>query len=176
VDVDGGINDVAFDDGACTGLFANCDQGSDFTFGPTNVILASQALIDQVFLNSALGQFDAEPGLIAGCEGISACGAIVPYSIGFGGTTFNAYMAVNSPGSVADQNNPTTIASNTDTTTVATWVFARFSRPITVAPGVPEPSTWAMMMLGFGMIAFRMRRRSQPGALSRQRLLICTES
>ncbi|MEO6716269.1 MAG: PEPxxWA-CTERM sorting domain-containing protein, partial [Novosphingobium sp.] len=26
--------------------------------------------------------------------------------------------------------------------------------------GVPEPSTWAMMLLGFGMIGFAMRKRS----------------
>jgi hypothetical protein len=28
-------------------------------------------------------------------------------------------------------------------------------------PGVPEPSTWAMMLLGFGAIGFAMRRRRQ---------------
>ena len=27
-------------------------------------------------------------------------------------------------------------------------------------PGVPEPATWAMMLLGFGMIGFAMRKRS----------------
>lgn len=29
----------------------------------------------------------------------------------------------------------------------------------TPTPGVPEPSTWAMMLLGFGAIGFAMRRR-----------------
>ncbi|HET6941946.1 MAG TPA: PEPxxWA-CTERM sorting domain-containing protein [Sphingomicrobium sp.] len=28
-----------------------------------------------------------------------------------------------------------------------------------VPPGVPEPSTWAMMLLGFGAIGFSMRHR-----------------
>jgi hypothetical protein len=27
---------------------------------------------------------------------------------------------------------------------------------------VPEPSTWAMMLLGFGAIGFATRRRRQP--------------
>ncbi len=30
--------------------------------------------------------------------------------------------------------------------------------------GVPEPATWAMMLLGFGAIGFAMRRRRQPAA------------
>ncbi|WP_308517208.1 PEPxxWA-CTERM sorting domain-containing protein [Sphingomonas flavescens] len=32
----------------------------------------------------------------------------------------------------------------------------------TVANAVPEPATWAMMLLGFGGIGFAMRRRRQP--------------
>lgn len=31
-----------------------------------------------------------------------------------------------------------------------------------VKGAVPEPATWAMMLLGFGAIGFAMRRRSQP--------------
>jgi hypothetical protein len=30
---------------------------------------------------------------------------------------------------------------------------------------VPEPGTWAMMLLGFGAIGFSMRRRRQTGFL-----------
>ena len=30
------------------------------------------------------------------------------------------------------------------------------------APGVPEPATWAMMLIGFGGIGFAMRRRRRP--------------
>ena len=38
-------------------------------------------------------------------------------------------------------------------------------QPSTV-PGVPEPGTWAMMLLGFGAVGFAMRRRRQPRALA----------
>jgi hypothetical protein len=38
-------------------------------------------------------------------------------------------------------------------------------RPI-VAAGVPEPATWAMMILGFGMVGGAMRRRKSRAALS----------
>jgi hypothetical protein len=30
--------------------------------------------------------------------------------------------------------------------------------------GVPEPATWAMMMLGFGGVGYSMRRRSNVSA------------
>jgi PEP-CTERM motif-containing protein len=32
-------------------------------------------------------------------------------------------------------------------------------------PGVPEPATWAMMLLGFGAVGFAMRRKSSAGML-----------
>ncbi|HEU4683862.1 MAG TPA: PEPxxWA-CTERM sorting domain-containing protein [Nitrospira sp.] len=31
-----------------------------------------------------------------------------------------------------------------------------------VASAVPEPATWAMMLLGFGAVGFQLRRRKQP--------------
>ncbi len=37
-------------------------------------------------------------------------------------------------------------------------------------PAVPEPGTWAMMILGFGTVGFAMRRRSATAKASRMRL------
>ena len=34
-----------------------------------------------------------------------------------------------------------------------------FSNSILIGGGVPEPATWAMMLLGFGAVGFSMRRR-----------------
>ena len=36
-------------------------------------------------------------------------------------------------------------------------------------PGVPEPSTWAMMLFGFGAVGFGMRRRKSEGKTARVR-------
>ena len=34
-----------------------------------------------------------------------------------------------------------------------------FSNGLIIGNGVPEPATWAMMLLGFGAVGFSMRRR-----------------
>lgn len=34
--------------------------------------------------------------------------------------------------------------------------------PVTITASVPEPASWAMMLLGFGAIAFALRRRRIP--------------
>ena len=58
VSVDGTLYDVTFQDGTCAGLFAGCDDNSDFVFSSaTAASSASQALLDQVFQS----QFDTTP-------------------------------------------------------------------------------------------------------------------
>lgn len=48
--------------------------------------------------------------------------------------------------------------------TITQLVYENTGTAITVAPaatgGVPEPTTWAMMMMGFGAMGFALRRRS----------------
>jgi len=44
-----------------------------------------------------------------------------------------------------------------DTSSLDTEVWARF----TLTSAVPEPGTWAMMLLGFGAVGWVMRRKKQ---------------
>ena len=153
VDVGGTLYDVEFLDGTCASVFDGCDSNSDFAFSSlSETNLAAQALLDQVFL----GIYDGQPHLTRGCEGQVPCWVWIPYSTtGFfvdasgpiNGTSSDNLFTGNA-GLMVDFS----VASALND---ATWV--RFAVPAS-AP-VPELSTWTMMLLGFGAVAFRMRRR-----------------
>ena len=46
-----------------------------------------------------------------------------------------------------------------------TMGFSNAALYTTGAPGVPEPATWAMMLLGFGAAGFAIRRRRRPAIM-----------
>jgi hypothetical protein len=65
--VDGSSYNVELLDGTCIDLYNGCDSFSDFTFqNEAGVVLASQALLDQVFLDGVSGPFDQDAGLTNG--------------------------------------------------------------------------------------------------------------
>src|SRR6476661_566071 len=154
--VNGSTYDVTFMDGTCAGLFSGCDSVSDFTFQTqANAQAAGTALLAAIVGSS----FDTAPGTTFGCIGGDTCAMLIPY--GFNGISpgtgnFDADAATN----FAASNNagiflsasPTTF----DTGTSIQRVWALFSPAV---GGVPEPGSWAMMLLGFGAIGFAMRRR-----------------
>ena len=145
VNVLGTLYDVAFLDGTCASVFDGCDDQADFTFGNSQeALFAGRALLDQVFV----GSFDDSPALTSGCSDPLRCIVWFPYhtsgpfSIDVGvienwyfepfdwhahGTYAAPYPDFSPPGK-----DP--------------WVWARFTR------AVPEPSTWALMLLGFGAV------------------------
>ena len=78
--VDGSLYDVQFLDGTCIDLYNGCDYVSDFTFQTeASANLASQALLDQVFLDGPSGNFDSVAGLTNGCNDTVQCVAFTPY-------------------------------------------------------------------------------------------------
>ena len=52
--------------------------------------------------------------------------------------------------------------NNTITVHGTTGGNGAYSGVLSFSPGVPEPGTWAMMLLGFGAVGFSLRRRRQP--------------
>jgi hypothetical protein len=77
------LYDVQFLDGSCISLYSGCDEDSDFTFQTfSSAKLASQALLDQVFLDVPLGSFDSNLTLTAGCGHFSEdwCRLLTPYA------------------------------------------------------------------------------------------------
>jgi len=161
VDVGGLLYNVEFLEGSCIDLFDGCDSPADFTFTTqTAATAASQALLDQVFLNGAPGLFDSSPELTAGCYILDGhCSAITAYEFD-GGINANVTLARNfelEPDVVITTATINTISDTdhppTDTEVYAVWTLA--SVPVSV-PG-PGALT-ALGLLAFGVLTLRKAR------------------
>ena len=118
-------------------------------YTPTSIGLDNQA-----FVNTTTGAFiyhDADQGLgVVGYQGGLFSGSFLSITIG------NRYSPFGSPlTSVADQFNA--LKNNNPYAGFPTAGYWTASFPATA--GVPEPATWAMMLMGFGAVGFAIRRR-----------------
>lgn len=161
INVNGNLYDVEFAAGTFQSVFG-FSQGYNNVFGDFG-IGASNALLEQVFIDGPLGNFDSDPRLTSGCESVSgynSCLVITPYALGLRRGVFSVWglslnnnfeeindnVVINSPIWI-DYNDP--ISSGN-----ITW--ARWS----VASSVPEPSSNAMMILGlFSVFLITYRRQ-----------------
>ena len=153
VDVNGVLYDVDFLDGTCTALFSGCDSLQDFPFDTASeVTAASQALLDQVLLDSTLGNFDSIPSRIHGCAdntGQGFCLILTPADF-----QVNNSAAQNSSLEVGDLVRGVFTLAGEDTTIYDTVVYAVWSPN---SP-VPELSSTAMLMAGLIMFTVKKRR------------------
>ena len=156
VDVNGTLYDVGFVDGTCSAVFSGCDDIGDFQFtSSANASAAAVALLAQVFIDGAGGLFDSQAFATSGCQTLNVCAALIPYSLN------NVYAAINfSAGSGSDVTFTNgTLAAGHDTSADGAQVWARFSPSVVAA--VPEPSTWAMLLIGFGAVCAAARRKKR---------------
>ena len=149
--VAGSSYNVEFLDGTCIALYSGCDSVSDFTFqSEAAALLASQALLDQVFLDGPQGLFDSSPELTNGCNAVDECRAITPFAIN---QDFRAitWIAINAFVEYGDVLVPTTWERGLSTGVSPYWTYA-------VWTPIPEPGTGLLMGLGLLGLSARKRR------------------
>lgn len=160
--VDSVSYDVLFKEGTCNGFFSGCNPTAfDFTT-EASARAASQALLDQVFIDGSDGSFDSDSSETFGCSS-TECLALTPYSV----TVINAFGAV----FVASARNYDAgtgtdlvgyggaINYTTDTASFNNWVWADWS---VQRQSVPEPPTFVLLGLGLiGISVIRRRARVQ---------------
>ncbi len=155
--------DVSFVDGTCIALFNDCDASTDFVFqSQDEATAASQALLDQVFIDGPSGLFDSDPIITQGCfeDPLSplACGALTPF--GLAGTAVPFVLAMSAYNALfdtpADQVvGPLGHARSTSTAPTFDEVYAVW----TPAASVPEPATVTLVALGAVGLGFARRRQ-----------------
>lgn len=161
VNVEGTFYDVSFLSGTCASLFTGCNDSSDFDFTTsTSSHAAAQALIDQVFLNVAAGQFDNNSALTLGCYSTTYCITLIPY--------YSSVSSVLASALFNDSYGPDATALGQinfdEPAGFGGSNYARFTLS-SVSAAVPETSTWAMMLLGFGAMGVSLRGRRRTKSL-----------
>lgn len=155
VDVGGSLYDVEFVEGTCISVFSGCDEAADFTFSDlTTVNVASQALVDQVFLDGIAGNFDTDTTITFGCTSAAVCSAQTPYSLA-DIDNVNVGVALNAPLEANDG-----IGDGTNLRTADSGVGIGEFYAFAVWTPVPEPSTGLLMALGLVGLASQRRRVS----------------
>ncbi len=162
VEVNGTLWDVVFNDGdwdysSGEGLPASTKEEAD---------LFSQALLDQVLVDSALGLFDSDPEMTNGCENLNACIFLTPYLVEDSTTFFSLAFNQRAEGVQDDfvRDIPGILGLTGDfgdaTTRVGgEWTPSPVEPPIDPPIAVPEPGTLALLGIGLAVAGLARRRK-----------------
>lgn len=161
VDVDGVLYDVEFVEGTCISVFDGCDSAEDFTFGDlATVAAASQALVDQVFLDRAEGAFDTDPTTTYGCTNAGLGSVQSPYAV-FAPDDIGVGIALNASTEIHDGIDDGNTQATADSSAGAGqfYVFAVWTPSTSAVPGPGLLVGLALCVTGASACCGRAGRR-----------------
>jgi len=140
-------------------------SGTKYLYAGTNnfSLTFTTAISAFGFFGTDVGDFGGQLTLVlTGSNGTTSLA--VPHTIGSGGSTSGSDLYFG----FYDLGNTYTAISFTNNSNVDNFAFDNFSIGSLeqVVPTVPEPSTWAMMILGFAGVGFMAYRRCKSHALA----------
>jgi hypothetical protein len=179
--VNGTSYDVQFKDGNCSDLYSGCDGAGDFVFNTQELARdASLALLNQVF--NAFSTYDLAPDLTNGCppryyayywgQWQAGCTVLTPFkvmaSIGNPELQVANFIMNNDIRDYYDMvpalNNNLIMGQFSDTNSgyaYSPYIYAVWSaggQTRVLAGTVPEPGSFALLGLGFGLLGATARR------------------
>jgi hypothetical protein len=170
----GKVYSVAFVDGTCATLFANCAVDPATSplppFAFTSLVdanAASQALADLVLINGPGGNeddFDSRPDFVNGCPAAALCGILTPYAVDSSSLLTSEFVnyLVEPYFGFFDSVGPQPYARSYDSSSVIASTFAVW----TEVAVVPLPGGAPLAISGLAVLAalgWRTRRGSRRG-------------
>lgn len=165
VNVSGRLYDVRFTDGSCVALFHNCTVFQFFNNKDADV--AAQALLDQVFVDSAAGTFASRPDLISGCSDPTVCFVLIPnvfnefYNYAYGSAAVVAFGDSNFTQGLGTFGSP----PMDDLVSIVNSTYAVFQASALQAE-IPEPGSIALTGLAMAALSLARRRKASAQSVS----------
>ena len=158
VTVEGETYDVKFLEGTCAAVHGSCANDAFIFTSRTQALHASQALLDQVFVDGPLGAFDADLNLTTGCSGRASCLLFTASMVPRGewieaGAIYNLAAPAPSGYNILSWY---FLRLDMDTATSDNTIWAVWSK---AAAEVPEPGSVALFGLTLAAMGTRLRRR-----------------